>query len=256
MACCNSNFYSPNLNTPSCTLACLSEAEPGSTFVGADGSVWILTGTDPCDITNWTTQNDCCIRFTHASGFIEACCGDEVPITSSDGSITINLSGGNIDITVPSGTTPDPLPVVNFTEYFDGLEGTFQCYETSTQADVTIVNRTWSANGPGNVTISPQGDCNPTLTFSEPGVYTVGLQITDSNGNTSYIEKTFCVNAQGPCSSYFVLPNSAFANVNNPLDSEVSTWLSNNGPYNNGTIFVFGGTTNNPAYVWQTACSA
>lgn len=256
--CCNSNFYSDTLNVPSCTLACLSAASPGSVFVGADGSVWILNGIDPCNITNWTQQNDCCIRITNpATGFVDLCCGDNLNVISSDESVTIDLSTGELDITIPTTVGNDPLPVATFEEYVDGLAGELDgCASTSTEDTVTLSYQ-WNVTGPAAVTLANATACATDIDFSEPGLYEVTLTVTDSNGNANAVTKTICVEPRSKCESYFLIPDIAFADTGNPTDAEVFTYVSAQDPsYNNGTLFYYGGTSQNPQYVWQFACTA
>jgi hypothetical protein len=248
MACCQSNFTSDIYNIPNCAVACLSAAQPGATFVGADGSVWILTGDDPCNTADWQTQGNCCLRFSSGSGFTDICCNEIVNFTSADGSVTVTITDGVIDFSVAGMT---PLPVALFYYTTVPLGGSLNGNpSTSTQDGVTITHA-WTASGPGTVTFSNPASPNPSFTVTEPGLYTFTLTVTDSNGATNSFQQTFCVLAVDGCITYQAIPNTAFADVDNPTDAEALGWVNTNGPWNCGTAFWFGGTAVSPDFVWE-----
>jgi len=248
MACCQSNFSSDVFNIPNCAVTCLSSAQPGSTFVGADGSIWVLTGADPCNSANWTTQGSCCLRFSSVSGSQDICCNEVVNLTSTDGSVIIAVTAAGIDFSVAVGT---PLPVALFSYTTTPLGGSLNGNSsTSTQDGVTLTHA-WTASGPGTLTFSSTTSPNPTFTVSQAGSYTVTLTVTDSNGNTNSFQQTFCVLATDECLTYQAIPSTAFADSNNPTDAEALTWVAANGPWNCGTGFWFGGTATTPDYLWE-----
>ena len=253
MACCVSNFSSDVLNVPDCALACLSTAEPGAIFVGADGSIWILTGDDPCNVGDWTqNNNDCCFRIVGMTGLVDICCNESVTFDSPDDTINIDVVGTTIQFTSKIGT---PIPVAKYTYIMDGLSGQFDgCSSTSTHQNVGITYA-WVATGPGAATIANATGCNTAIDFSTPGMYDVTLTVTDDNGQTNYFTETVCVKAKADCETHFEIPAGAFALPGAPTDAEVSTWVTANGPFNNGTVLWYGGTVNTPNYVWLHACS-
>lgn len=248
MACCTSAFSSTTFNTPDCSVACLSTAEKGSTFVGADGSIWVLTGDDPCDVSNWKNE-DCCIRFFNTTGLTDRCCGDTLNVMSSDDTVTITISEGVIDIQVKQ-----PLPVANFSAAGGALAGTLSSTgSSSTQVDNTIT-RLWSqVSGPGTLTFSDTAGVSPTFTATQAGEYVVQLMVTDSNGNTSTHFETICVTNREDCDKLIEVPDSAFANPAQPTDAELQTWVAAQTPgFDCGTAFyvIGNGTATNPDYVW------
>lgn len=248
MACCQSNFSSDIFNLPSCAVNCLSTAQPGAVFVGADGSIWILTGDDPCNTADWKTQGSCCLRFVSGAGFDDICCNEVVNLTSDDNSVTITVTPAGIDFSVNVGT---PLPVALFFYTASVLSGSLNGNpSTSTQQNVTITHA-WTATGPGTMTFSNPASPNPTFSVSAPGEYVVTLTVTDSNGNTNSFQQTICVKAAPDCLTYVPLPNAAFANILSPTDAEVAAWITANGPFNGGTAFWFGGTQTAPDFLWE-----
>lgn len=252
MACCTSAFSSATSNTPTCTVACLSTAEKGSTFIGADGSIWVLTGDDPCDVSSWKSQ-DCCIRFVNpTTGLTDRCCGDILTLISSNNSVVITVTEGQVDFTVQN-----PLPVANYSYTTGALSGTLDSpSSTSTQEGVTIT-RAWTATGPGTLTFSDPAGVSPTFTATVPGEYIVTLTVTDSNGNVSTYKETICVLAKDKCDTLFEVPAAAFADPLQPTDAEAVLHISNSGPYNNGTVFYYigNGTVQNPDFIWMYVCS-
>lgn len=247
MACCNSNFSSTVYNIPDCNVACLDSAEPGSIFIGADGSIWILTGDDPCNPGNWETQ-DCCIRFWNDTGFDDVCCNELVNFTSDDDSVTITITDGKIDFSVTGLKLP--LPVANYTYTTSALSGTLDGQSSSSTQDGTNITYAWSATGPGTMIIDNPTGVSPNFTTDIPGEYVVTLTVTDDNGNTSTIVETICVPAKDDCDTIFEIPSTAFANPNSPTDAEAQAWINTTGPYNCNTVFWFGGTELAPNIVW------
>jgi len=248
MACCQSNFSSDVFNVPNCTVACLSSAQPGATFVGANGSVWILTGDDPCNTADWQTQGNCCLRFSSANGFADICCNEIVNLTSTDDSVTITITPDGINFSVNVGT---PLPVALFYYGLVPMGGTLNGNpSTSTQQNVTLTHA-WTATGPGVMTFSSPTSPNPTFTVSQPGEYVVTLTVTDSNGATNTFQQTFCVLASDECDKYFEMEDTAFVDPTNPTDAEVGAWVVANGPFNCGSAFWIGGTSTSPDFLWE-----
>ena len=263
MACCASVFSSTTLNTPSCTLACLSTAPVGSTFVGADGSIWVFNGTDPCDSADWSNQGDCCIRFLNAdTGFSDNCCNSVLTFTSSDSAIGIDISQGTIDLTFSGVVSAvDPLPVANFSTYHDtALVAELNGISSTSTEDGVAITYAWTVNtiSGGTASFDSTTAIAPNLTATDPGVYEVTLTITDDNGNTDTHVETICINGRDKCDTYFEIPSTAFINTNVPTDAEVLIWFNANSPFNAGTTFFYpgNGTTLSPDYLWETACTA
>lgn len=248
MACCQSNFSSDVYNVPNCAVSCLSTAQPGATFVGADESIWILTGDDPCNTADWKIQGGCCLRFVSENGFDDICCNEIVNLTSNDDSVTITITSAGIDFSVNVGT---PLPVALFYYTIMPMGGSLNGNpSTSTQQNVTITHA-WAGTGPGTITFSSPISPNPTFSVSAPGEYVVTLTVTDSNGNINSFQQTFCVPATATCDVYYALPNAAFVDIQNPTDAEVAAWIVTNGPFNCGTAFWLGGTQTSPDFLWE-----
>lgn len=87
--CCSNSFFSDTLDAPDCSIDCLSAANPGAIFVGANGDIYILIGDDPCSLSNWKPQASCCLNFTNLTDNITICCNEELIIRSSDNSIDV-----------------------------------------------------------------------------------------------------------------------------------------------------------------------
>lgn len=251
MACCASNFSSDIFNIPNCDVTCLSSAEPGSIFIGADGSIWILTGTDPCNPGDWDTQNDCCIRLVGDTGFIDMCCGSIVNLTSPDDSINIVFNGDTIEITTNQGL---PLPVSLFcTEITGALSGSVDGSPSTSTQDGVNITYAWAATGPGALNFDTPTAATSGFTATVPGDYTITLTVTDDNGNTQTFCQTIYVPAQDECNTVFEIPDTAFANNDVPTDVEALTWITANGPFDCGTYFWFMGTELNPVHSWVYA---
>ena len=338
--CCANSFYSETLNAPDCSVPCISSATPGAIFVGADGSVYILTGSDPCVLADWTSMGSCCLSFTNLTDTTTICCNEELVITSSDGSIgisvndvtgidftasltftfeddygnsfetgnasTVTLSDNNgivveiiadgqfrisgnsysgagvPGITPTHATMPNyyldttnnvlyvwklsasawvrinylPLPVSMFTYTKSALAASLNgAASTSTQNGTTLTYQ-WTGSGPAAVVFGTPTASSTTATFSVPGAYTITLTVTDSNGATKAFSEFIDIEPQDECDVKFEIPSSAFADVNNPLDSEVDAWITANGPFNNRTLlyYVGSGTDDSPDYVWFYTC--
>lgn len=246
MACCTSNFTSSTYNIPDCNINCLSAAERGAIFIGADDSIWIFNGDDPCSPSGWQLQSSC-IRFYNAEAFTDICRNEAIEFTSDDETVVITITEGKIDFSTGHA---DPLPVANFSYETGGLSGSVDATSSSsTQEDVTITYL-WSYTGPGTLTFSNDTAIAPTFTVSIPGEYEVTLTITDSNGNTATHTEVICVLAKDACDVLYEIPDEAFANINAPTDAEALIYINANGPYNCKTLFWFGGTETAPNYIW------
>lgn len=116
--CCANSFYSTVYATPDCAVECLSAATPGAVFVGSTGRIYILTGEDPCNLSHWHTQGECCLSFTDLSDNYIVCCNEDVVFTSLDSSVSISMLETGIDFSV---SVEDILPTYTFTDSEDNL---------------------------------------------------------------------------------------------------------------------------------------
>jgi len=337
--CCSNSFYSATLNTPDCSIECLSLATPGAIFVGANGDIFILTGTDPCNLTHWFESGSCCINFATLTESLSVCCNEEISLTSSDGSIGIDIITGGIDfvsdfvfsfsddytdefdvthtsdvrlsdangvtveITSPgvfqisgnsySGSiapafTPDhstiinfyyntatnqlyawdsvesawillthqPLPVAIYTFTKSAMAASFDGNaSTSTQVGTTLTYL-WSGSGPAAVVFATPTAITTTATFTVDGSYVITLTVTDSNGAVKAYSETILIEPKDRCDIKFEIPGIAFVDPDNPTESEVNTWITANGPFNNGTLlyYVGGGDSLSPDFIWYYTC--
>lgn len=151
---------------------------------------------------------------------------------------------------------PKSLPVVNFSYITSGLAASFDGRaSTSTQVGVSLTYQ-WTGTGPSTVVFSAATSAQTNATVSAVGEYTITLTITDSNGNSdSHVEIVF-IDAKDRCENKFEIPDIAFADPDNPLDSEVNTWITANGPFNNNTIlYLIGdGSVTSPDFIWIYTC--
>lgn len=248
MACCQSNFSSDVYNVPNCLINCLNTAEPGATFVGANGSVWILTGVDPCNTAHWKPQGACCLRFSNSESFLDVCCNEVVNLGSEDNSVIITITEDGIDFSV-EGLTPLPVALFYFTTVPMG--GSLNATpSTSTQQGVTLTYL-WSATGPGTMNFFTNTLPNPAFTVTAAGEYVVTLTVTDSNGNSNSYRQNICVLPKDKCLTYVEIDAEAFEDVENPTDAEALAWVETSGPWNCGTGFWFGNTEQAPDFIWE-----
>lgn len=338
--CCANSFYSETLNTPDCSIDCLSAATPGAIFVGASGEIYILTGDDPCVLADWKAQAECCLSFTNLTDSITICCNEELTLISSDGSIDITIDeltgidfksnfsivfnddyGNDFELAndtaitlsdnagivveiiadgqyrisgnsyfgagVP-GITPThqtianyyfdttnnvvyiwkpglnawvrinyfPSPVALFSYITSGLTATFNgTGSTSTQVGTSLTYQ-WTGSGPDTIVFGTPTAASTTATFTEPGDYIITLTVTDSNSVAKAYTQTVKIQPKTECDIKFEIPDIAFADPSTPLDSEVTTWVAANGPFNSPTILysIGDGSALNPQFVWVYTC--
>lgn len=100
MSCCTNSFSSTTENSPSCNVAGLAGAETGAIFVGATGTIYIMTGTDPCNNADWESQDlPDCEFFING---VTMNCGSTLTFTSADGSILITTLGNTVNFVANS----------------------------------------------------------------------------------------------------------------------------------------------------------
>jgi len=337
--CCSNSFYSDTFNAPDCSVDCISTATPGALFVGSTGNIYVLTGEDPCDLSNWDNIGSCCINFVSGVNSITICRNEELNLTSQDNTINIDIDeltgidfSANIAITFsddysndfvadanssvqfsdangiivqitsdghylisgnsysgsgsPGLLVPTHASMTNY--YFDTTNNVLYVWKastwtrinylpspvslfsytktalaasfagtgsTSTQAGISLTYQ-WTGSGPGTVTFATPTASSTTATFSQSGSYIITLTVTDSNGTTKAFSQTVQINPKNECDVKFEISSGAFLDPDNPLDSEVTTWISANGPFNNGTIlyYVGSGTAISPEYIWYYTC--
>lgn len=339
--CCSNSFYSNSFNAPDCSIDCLDSATPGAIFVGASGEVYILTGDDPCTLSNWKLQSECCLTFTNLSDSITICCNEELVFTSSDDSILIEIdsltgidfksnvsitftddytnefdavngtvinlsdangvvveiiSDGNYKISgntysgggVPGALVPTHSGMSNF--YFDTVNNVLYVWKTSTSTWVrvnylslpvamfsyttnaltatfngsgststqqgTAITYQWTGSGPGAVVFAAPTASTTSATFSQAGTYVITLTVTDANSNAKAYTETILIEPKARCAVKYEIPDSAFLDPDNPLDSEVTTWITANGPFNNHTYLynIGDGSVISPDFVWIYTC--
>lgn len=336
--CCSNSFYSNSFTAPDCSIECLASATPGAIFVGASGEIYILTGDDPCNLSDWKLQSDCCLTFTNLSDSTMICCNEELVLHSSDDSILIEIdeltgidfksnisitftddyandfdaangtiinfsdangiiveiiSDGNYRISgntysgggVPGALVPTHTAITNF--YFDTANNNLYVWKgswvrvnylptpvaifsytknaltasfngnasTSTQQGTAITYQ-WAGSGPGTVAFATPTAATTTATFTQPGDYVITLTVTDANSNAKAYTETILIEPKARCAVKYEIPDSAFLDPNNPLDSEVTTWITANGPFNNHTYLynIGAGSATSPDFVWIYTC--
>lgn len=114
--------------------------------------------------------------------------------TSTDNTVTYDITPPVIDITTEYGNTSSPT-----------IQGTID--DPSATIEVTIDGNTYSANNNGNGTWTlPAGLISPTLTDID---YTVSVSATDLAGNTTttVIEKVITIDTVSPTGSLNPIPN-------------------------------------------------
>lgn len=301
MANCGNTYYSDLFNEPNCSVPRLSQATPGGIFVGADGSIYILVDTDPCNLSHWDFLGGCCVSYSDSSVDFQVCCNEEVTFTSSDGTVTItgNIGAKTLDFSITIDTfygsgvpiitpndqaivnfylntddntvfvwSPDDLawhaiggldlilPTGNYTFDINGLTGTLDGTSSHSGVDGSALAYLWSGSGAGIPVFGTPTANITTVTFPNSGTYTVTLTVTNGYGNSHIYKRILKIDPKGNCEILFEIPDIAFADPANPLDSEVETWITTNGPFNNRTIlFLVGsGTTLNPEFIWWYTC--
>ena len=101
-------------------------------------------------------------------------------LTAFDGAAT-NSSEVTITFNLPPVVNAGPGQTVNFGEVVT-LAGTV----TDDQLPHNILNSTWSGvSGPGNATFADAGLTNTTVTFDQPGIYTLRLTASDTLATTN-----------------------------------------------------------------------
>lgn len=151
---------------------------------------------------------------------------------------------------------PVSLPVANFSYTAYALSADVDGgSSTSTQAGVTLEYE-WTGSGPGVVTFDTPTASDAEVTVTVPGIYTIVLTVTDSNGFVDVHSERFRIEAKEYCDVRFEIPDIAFVDPSVPLESEVETWIASNGPFNVHTILysVGEGTDANPDHVWHYTC--
>lgn len=149
-----------------------------------------------------------------------------------------------------------PSPVSLFTYTKSALAASFVgTGSTSTQSGISLTYQ-WTGSGPGTVSFATPTASSTTATFTQSGDYTITLTVTDSTGTAKAFSQTVKIDPKNECDVNFEIPSGAFLDTDNPLDSEVTTWIAANGPFNNHTIlyYVGSGTTTSPEYVWYYTC--
>ncbi|RTK99380.1 MAG: hypothetical protein EKK57_09650 [Proteobacteria bacterium] len=149
-----------------------------------------------------------------------------------------------------------PSPVALFSYITSGLTATFDgTGSTSTQVGTSLTYQ-WTGSGPAAVTFGTPTAASTTATFTLPGNYIITLTVTDSNSVAKAYTQTVKIEPKTECDVRFAIPDVAFADPSTPLDSEVNTWITANGPFNNRTILynIGSGSATSPEFIWIYTC--
>ena len=162
---------------------------------------------------------------------------------------TIFGDGGEED-----GEEPKKPPVADFTYQVDGL--TVQFTDASTNSDGPIASWNWNFGNGNSSTLQ-----NPVQTYSEGGIYSVLLTVTNDNGDTGSTSKNVSVSDGDPVPPGDIVlnadgykergrwradltwtPAGTSANVDVYRDDSVIATTQNNGSYTDATNFRGGGS--------------
>ena len=121
---------------------------------------------------------------------------------------------------------PEPRPVASFTATPNppraGQSVTLNA-SGSHYADGSIVKYEWDLNGDGTYETNTGSSPTTTTSFANPGTYTVGLRVTDSDGATGNTTKQIAVGNLPPVANVTVSPNPALTGQKVTLNASGST---------------------------------
>jgi PKD repeat protein len=121
---------------------------------------------------------------------------------------------------------PEPRPVASFTATPNppraGQSVTLNA-SGSHYADGSIVKYEWDLNGDGTYETNTGSSPTTTTSFANPGTYTVGLRVTDSDGATGTTTKQISVGNLPPVANVTVSPNPALTGQKVTLNASGST---------------------------------
>ena len=166
------------------------DVTPSSLSLDVDQSAQITAVVRGCDgvisvPVGWSSAQSS-IASVDAAGVVTGRAGGSTSVTASAGSLSRNVA-----VTVSEGPIVDPLdPVAAFTHNCNGLNCAFT--DISTDADGTIQSWSWSF-GDGASSSSE----NPTHLYAAGGTYSVGLTVTDNDGNPGSTSNDIVV-TEGP----------------------------------------------------------
>ena len=146
---------------------------------------------------------------------------------------------------------PEPRPVASFSPRRAcrtpgetvTLDGSGSHY-----ANGSIVKYEWDLNGDGTYETNTGSTPTTTTSFANPGTYTVGLRVTDSDGATGTTTKQISVGSFPPVANVTASPNPALTGQTVTLDAGESTDQGTITDYkwdldNSGTFATDTGTT-------------
>jgi PKD repeat protein len=121
---------------------------------------------------------------------------------------------------------PEPRPVASFTASPNPpkpgqtitLNGSASHY-----ADGSIVKYEWDLNGDGTYETNTGSTPTTTTSFANPGTYTVGLKVTDSDGALGYATEQISVGSFPPVAHVKVTPSPALTGQTVTLNASEST---------------------------------
>jgi YD repeat-containing protein len=146
---------------------------------------------------------------------------------------TKQISIGNRAPTAAFSAAPNPLPT--------GSTVTFT--SSSTDPDGTIASQGWDLDNDGQYDDATGSSAS--RSFAKAGTYTVGLKVTDDNGDSSTLQHTVTVTNRAPSAAFEVSPNPTspgqsvtFTSTAGDPDGTIASqaWdLDNDGQYDDGT---------------------
>jgi YD repeat-containing protein len=197
-----------------------------------DGSIaslaWDLTGDGQFDDGTATTATK---SFSKAGTYTVG-----LKATDDNGASTTftkQVTIANRPPTAAFGAAPNPLPTGS----------TVTLTSSSSDPDGTIASQSWDLNGDGTYGDASGGSAS--RSFAKAGTYTVGLKVTDDNGDSSTMQHTVTATNRAPSASFEVSPNPTspgqdvtFTSISSDPDGSIASqaWDTNgDGKFDDGT---------------------
>ncbi len=183
-----------------------------------------------------TSQNNTTVTFNNISegansylwNFGDGSTSNQINPThtySTFGNFNVTLTGfsscgqSSVSQTVTINNTPPPSAAFTVLATQGCAPHTTQFLDQSTGQ---VNSRFWSFPGGSP---SSSGNTNPTVTYPEPGVYTVTLTVNNNGGSDTETKTDYILVYGGPELDYSVSQNGAYVSINNDTDGDYSyTW--------------------------------
>ena len=114
---------------------------------------------------------------------------------------------------------------------------------SSSDVDGTVASQSWDLNGDG--TYGDASGASASRSFAKAGTYTVGLKVTDDNGDSSTVQHTVTATNRSPSAAFDISPNPtspgqnvSFTSTSTDPDGAIAAqaWdLNNDGKFADGT---------------------